>query len=62
VNAVAIETRDAAPIHHALHKVIALHPVFVGGAVGEIKKILRFAKRVVFQQALTSTRTRGRAP
>ena len=49
VNVVAIETGDAAPIHHALHKVIALHPVFVGGAVREIKKILRFSKRVIFQ-------------
>ena len=49
VSVVAIETRDPAPIHHALHKVVALHPVFVSGAVGEIKKILRFTKRVVFQ-------------
>ena len=49
VNVVAIETRNATTIHHALHKVVALHPVFVGRAVGEIKKILRFTKCVVFQ-------------
>ena len=49
MNVVAIETRDAATIHHALHKVVALHPVFVGRAVREVKEILMFSKSVVFQ-------------
>ena len=49
VNVVAIETRNAATVHHALHKVIALHPVLVCCAVREIKEILRLSKRVVFQ-------------
>ena len=49
VNVMAIETRDATAIHHALHKVVALHPVLVGRAIREIKKILRFTKGVIFQ-------------
>ena len=49
VNVMTIETRNAAPIHHALHKVVALHPVFVGRAIRKIKKILRFTKGVIFQ-------------
>ena len=41
------EARDAAPIHHALRKVISLHTIFVGRAVGEIIKV-RLAQRAVF--------------
>ena len=33
VNVVAVETRDAATIHHTLHKIVALHPVLVCCAV-----------------------------
>ncbi len=46
---VAIETGNAATIHHALNEIVALHAVLVCGAVREIKKILRFSKSVVFQ-------------
>lgn len=36
---VAIEAGDAAPVHHALHEIVPLHPVFVRGAVCEIIKV-----------------------
>lgn len=39
VHVVAIEAADVAVIHHALREIVALHPVFVRGAVGPIKEI-----------------------
>lgn len=39
VNVVAVETGDAARIHHALHKIVALHAVFVGSAFREVIEI-----------------------
>jgi hypothetical protein len=48
VHIVAAETGDAAPVHHALNEIVALHPILVGGAVGEIVKI-RLAQRVIFE-------------
>ena len=39
VDIVAIEAADSAMIHNALHKVVALHPVFVGGEVGVLQEV-----------------------
>ena len=47
MNVVAVETGDAAAVHYALYEIIALHAVLVCGAVREVKKIRRFAERVV---------------
>ena len=41
-------TGDSMPVHDALHKVIALHPVFVRRAVWKIVKV-RLPERAVFQ-------------
>lgn len=49
VNVVAVETGDAATIHNALHKVIALHSVLVGGTIRVVKEVRGFSERVVFQ-------------
>ena len=49
MNVVAVETSDTATVHHTLYEIIPLHPVFVGRAVREIKKSLRFSKSVIFQ-------------
>ena len=38
VRIVATETRDAARIHQALHEIVALHAVLVGGAVGKMRE------------------------
>ena len=42
------EAGDAAPVHHALHEVVALHPVLVRRAVGEVRE-RRLAQLVVFE-------------
>lgn len=44
---VATEARHAAPIHHALNEIIALHPIFMSGTFGEMCEGGR-AERVVF--------------
>ena len=36
MNIVTGEAGDAAPVHEALRKIVALHAVFVGGAIGEM--------------------------
>ena len=38
VNVVATEAGDAVRVHHALHKIVALHAVLVRGAVGEMRE------------------------
>ena len=45
---VAAEAGHPTPVHHALHKIISLHPIFVRGAVGEVREG-RLAQRVLFQ-------------
>ena len=35
---VAIEASDSAPVHHALHEIIALHAVLVSGAIREVRE------------------------
>ena len=35
---VAIEASDSAPVHHALHEIIALHAVLMSGAVSEVRE------------------------
>ena len=36
VDIVATEARYTAAVHYALHEIVALHAIFVGGAVGEM--------------------------
>jgi hypothetical protein len=48
VRVVATETCDPTPIHNTLHEVIALHPIFVGGALREMRKTSH-AQSMVFQ-------------
>jgi hypothetical protein len=48
VNVVTAEAGDAAAVHHALHEVISLHAVFVGGAIGEMREG-GFAEFVFFE-------------
>lgn len=38
MNVMATETRDAARIHDASHKVVTLHPILVRGPVGKVHK------------------------
>jgi len=38
VDIVAGETSYASAIHHALHEIVALHAIFMGGAVGVVSK------------------------
>ena len=45
VDVVAGETSDAMRVHGALHEVVALHAVLVGGAVGKVRERL-FAELV----------------
>ena len=45
---VAAGARDAAGVHQALHEIIALHPVLVRSAIGEMGKRL-FAEFMFFQ-------------
>ena len=48
VYVVAGSAGHAVPVHHALHEVVALHPVLVRGAVGEMSEI-GLAQRDVFE-------------
>jgi hypothetical protein len=48
VHVVAIEAGYAAAIHHALHKIITLHAVFVRRAVCKMREAL-FAEFVIFE-------------
>jgi len=41
VNVVATETTHAVRVHGALHKIVALHAVLVGGAIGKEVEVLR---------------------
>lgn len=45
---VAGEAGDAATIHHALNEVVALHAIFVRGAVGKMSET-RLAQRVFLE-------------
>src|SRR5216683_4657335 len=38
MHVVAIEARHSTPVHHALHEVVPLHPIFMRRAVGEMSK------------------------
>jgi len=48
VNIVAGRAGDAAAVHHALDEVVALHPILVCSAIGEVQEI-RLPKRDVFE-------------
>ena len=48
VHVVAIEARDAAAVHHALHEIVSLHAILVRGAVGKMRES-QLAQRVIFQ-------------
>ena len=43
---VTTEAGDAPPVHQALHKVVALHPILVSGAIGKMRE-RRFADLVL---------------
>ena len=53
VDVVATEAGDATAVHHALDEVVALHPIFVGGAVGKMVE-RGFAEFVVFELPIIS--------
>lgn len=46
VRVVTVEARHAAPIHNTLHKIIPLHSVLVGGAIGVVRES-RFTEFVI---------------
>jgi len=48
VNVVAIEAGYAAAVHDALDEIVALHTVFVGGAIGKMGEGL-FAELVILE-------------
>ncbi len=48
VDVMTIEAGNAAAVHHALHEIVALHAIFVGGAVREVGEG-EFAEIVVFE-------------
>ena len=48
VNVMAGKTGYAASVHNALHEVVALHAIFVGGAIGQMGE-RRFAESVLFE-------------
>ena len=48
MNIVATEAGHAARIHHAVHKVVALHPILVRGAIGEVSEC-RLAEFMILQ-------------
>lgn len=48
VHIVTTEAGDPAPIHDALHEIIALHPVLVRSAIREVVEV-RGSKRALFQ-------------
>src|SRR6185437_9246398 len=48
VDIMATEAGHTARIHHALHEIVALHAILVGGAIGEMREGL-YARLVLFQ-------------
>ena len=48
MNVVAARTRHAVTGHHALHEVVALHPILVRGAVGKVGE-RRLAELVILE-------------
>ena len=48
MHVVTAEAGHAAAVHHALHKIISLHTIFVRGALREVREG-GLAKRMVFQ-------------
>src|SRR6266404_4297701 len=48
VHVVAAKAGDSAAVHHALHKIVALHAVLMGRAVREMRES-RLAQLVLFQ-------------
>src|SRR6185437_3061539 len=46
---VAIEARDPAAVHYALHEIVPLHPVLVRGTVWVVEEISRLAESVPLQ-------------
>src|SRR5439155_6822825 len=48
VRVVATEAGDAAPVHDALHEVVALHPILVRRPVGEMRE-RRLSELVLFE-------------
>ena len=48
VHIVAIETGDAAAVHHTLREIVSLHAVLVGRAVGKMRKA-QFAQLVLLE-------------
>jgi hypothetical protein len=48
VHVMATEAGDAVRIHRAGHEIVALHSIFVGGSVCEVREGL-LAKLVIFQ-------------
>ena len=48
VNIMATEAGDSAPVHHAGRKIVALHPILVRGAIGEVSEG-RFAKLMILE-------------
>ena len=54
VRVVTIETGDAAPVHHALHKIVSLHAVLVRGPIREVKKICGRPESMIFQLPVLS--------
>ena len=48
MNIMAAEAGDAAPIHQALHEIVALHSIFMGCSVREMREG-RLAQLVLFQ-------------
>src|SRR5262245_24880937 len=48
MNIMAAEAGDSAPIHQALHEIVALHSIFMGCSVREMSK-RRLAQLVLFQ-------------
>ena len=48
VRVVTAEAGNAAPVHHALHEIVALHAVLMRRAVGKVREA-RFSQLVIFQ-------------
>src|ERR1019366_1845032 len=48
MHVVAVETRDAAPVHDALHEIVSLHPVLVRRAIRKMRKA-QLAQGVLFE-------------
>ena len=53
MDVVAAEAGHTTAIHHALHEVIALHPILVSGALGEVHEI-RLTELVVLELPVVS--------